>query len=377
MISPIDKLLSLPPYGLSPFEKQRVFLPAVQAALMHHYQRCQPFKIWCDKQKFNPNAPITELASIPFMPVNVFKTMTLRSVPAREIVRVLTSSATSSQIPSRVELDNVTRERQLRCLTAVLADLLGTTRRPFIVLDLPPTDQIKTDLELSARVAGLRGYLIASSETYYALKNDNGNPALDLEYLIKTVRTLSQAETPFCILGYTYMLYQYVLRPLRERGVNIRLPETTRLLHFGGWKKLGDLAVSKEALNALASSVFDLPAGSIRDIYGFTEQLGVIYPDDANGVKRAPVYSEVLVRDPVSLEVLPDGQAGLLEFITPLPNSYPGVALLTDDMGSVIDRRSGSNDQGGRRFEIIGRAKDAEVRGCGDTLAEQIYEVRS
>ena len=100
----------------------------------------------------------------------------------------------------------------------------------------------------------------------------------------------------------------------------------------------------------------------IVDIYGFTEQLGVIYPDDARGVKRVPTYSEVLVRDPRSLAVVPNGEVGLLEFVCPLPHSYPGVAVLLDDMGRIVSR------EGDTAFEIVGRAEKAEARGCGDTL---------
>jgi phenylacetate-coenzyme A ligase PaaK-like adenylate-forming protein len=113
-----------------------------------------------------------------------------------------------------------------------------------------------------------------------------------------------------------------------------------------------------------------LPAGSIVDIYGFTEQLGVIYADDSQGVKRAPTYAEVLVRDPRTLEVVPDGAVGLLEFICPLPHSYPGIAVLLDDMGRIISR----DGEQGTGFEVLGRAEQAEARGCGDTLPRQVYD---
>ena len=90
----------------------------------------------------------------------------------------------------------------------------------------------------------------------------------------------------------------------------------------------------------------------------------------------APVYSEVIVRDPVTLESLPDGMPGLLEFITPLPHSYPGIALLLDDMGRIVSRDRKQGGRYGTRFEVLGRAQGSEIRGCGDTLPEQIYQVR-
>ena len=99
----------------------------------------------------------------------------------------------------------------------------------------------------------------------------------------------------------------------------------------------------------------------------------MIYPDDSQGVKRTPAYAEVLVRDPRTLKVVPDGNVGLLEFVCPLPHSYPGIAVLLDDMGRIVSRDpAGARYSGARRdgtgFEIVGRAERAETRGCGDTL---------
>ena len=165
------------------------------------------------------------------------------------------------------------------------------------------------------------------------------------------------------------------VRPLREQGIRIELPPLTFVIHFGGWKKLHQQAVTKPVLTAHAAEVFGLPADhryvvpAIVDIYGFTEQLGVIYPDDSQGVKRTPTYAEVLVRDPRTLEVVPDGDVGLLEFICPLPHSYPGVAVLLDDMGRIVDRDPTA-------FEVVGRAERAEPRGCGDTLPKQVYQTQ-
>jgi hypothetical protein len=178
------------------------------------------------------------------------------------------------------------------------------------------------------------------------------------------------------VIGYTYMLYQYVVAPLARAGRQLPLPAGSMVLHFGGWKRLERQAVDRVRLNAEVARVFAMDEPCIRDVYGFTEQLGVIYPDDGNGVRLAPVYAEVIVRDPVTLDPVPDGMPGLLEFITPLPHSYPGIALLLDDMGRIVSRDREVGGLYGTRFEVIGRARGAEVRGCGDTLPEQVYQVQ-
>lgn len=232
-------------------------------------------------------------------------------------------------------------------------------------------------MELSARVAGLRGYLMMASEIHHVLKTKDGPPELNVDKLRELIDQFREQSTAVCVIGYTYMLYQYVVAPLAQAGLRMQLPAGSMVLHFGGWKRLERQAVDRARLNAEVGQVFGHAEPYIRDVYGFTEQLGVIYPDDGHGVRLAPVYADVIVRDPITLEPVPDGMPGLLEFITPLPHSYPGIALLVDDMGRIVSRDRGDDGRYGTRFEVLGRARGAEIRGCGDTLPEQIYKVRA
>jgi phenylacetate-coenzyme A ligase PaaK-like adenylate-forming protein len=369
----IDELLRQPPYASRPGEHQDLLRAAVREAIGHHCARCPLFARWYHKQGVNPDAEIEDLARVPFLPVSIFKRLTLQSVGEQDVVRVLKSSATSSQTPSRVVLDRVTRDRQMRTLAVMLSALMGSVRRPFVVLDVAAVQG--ADMELSARVAGLRGYLMMASETHYVLKADAGPIELDVEKLKTTLELLRVQNVAVCLIGYTYMLYQYVVAPLARAGMSLPLPAGSMVLHFGGWKRLERQAVNRTQLNSEVGQVFGIAEQCIRDVYGFTEQLGVIYPDDGRGVRLAPVYAEVIVRDPITLEPAPDGVPGLLEFITPLPHSYPGIALLLDDMGRIVSRDDADGGRYGTRFEVLGRARGAEIRGCGDTLPEQVYQV--
>lgn len=372
--SAVDALLELPPYGLTTEAKTAALIRAVREELVFHYEHCPLFQKWCRRQGFRPQDEISDLASVPFLPVGIFKRLLLCSVPNEQIVRVLTSSATSSQTPSRIVLDQVTRNRQIRALTSILMHRIGGQRRPFIILDTPPESETVTTSELSARAAGMRGYLMAATRKEYVLKNSATGLTLDLDKLIDLVDGFKAQGTPFCVLGYTYVLYRHVVAALRDEGVCLELPENATILHFGGWKKLHHHAVTPAVLNAHTAEVFGIASHAICDVYGFTEQLGVIYPDGIDGIKRTPSYSEVFVRDPRTLDVLPDGETGLLEFVCPLPHSYPGVAVLLDDLGRIVTRDPGPNGTMGTGFEIVGRAPQAEPRGCGDTLPAQVYE---
>ena len=56
--------------------------------------------------------------------------------------------------------------------------------------------------------------------------------------------------------------------------------------------------------------------------------------------------------------------------------SYPGVSILLDDTGRIVSRDREVDGRYGTRFEVLGRAKGAQIRGCGDTLPETVYQAR-
>lgn len=373
-MSIVDELLKQPPYRSSVDQNKDMLRAAVQDAIIHHCTHCPPYARWYKKQGVDPQAPVEDLSNVPYLPVTVFKRFSLRSVGDEKVVRVLKSSATSSQTPSSVALDSITRARQMRTLTVLMGDLIGKGRRPFIVFDAPPGKG--ADIELSARVAGMRGYLMMASESHYVLDKTDEGLALNVDKLRELLERFVENKTPICLIGYTYVLYQYVVAGLLKSGVRFELPAGSSVLHFGGWKRLEHLAVEREAFNADVGRVFVMDELRVRDIYGFTEQLGVIYPDDGHGVRLAPAYTEVFARDPFTLKIQPDGVPGLLQFITPMPHSYPGISILLDDMGRVVSRDKCIDGRYGTRFEVMGRARGAEIRGCGDTLPEKVYQVQ-
>lgn len=377
MTSCVEKLLKAEPFTTSADSKKALLLPAVVESMAWHFDSCALFQRWCQKQGFSPKTSgISELSDIPYLPVNIFKRLSLRTSDENNVVKTLRSSGTSSQIPSTVVLDKTTRDRQMKALASSLKQIIGPNRRPFIVLDAAPSaDVSSTNSDLSARVAGMRGYLMGASKVHYVMKHVDGVPILDIEALQGSIDEIAASGSDLCVIGYTFVLYQHVVRELAAMGKQLILPDSAVLIHFGGWKKLEDQRVGKAQLATETASAFGIARSRIFDIYGFTEQLGVIYPDDSEGLKRTPVFSEVIVRDPVTFEVMKDGETGLLQFITPLPHSYPGVAILTDDMGRILSRRAGTSGWCGTGFEIVGRAKNAEVRGCGDTLPKSVYQV--
>ncbi len=367
-----EELIKEKPFGFDETEKKTggIFYEALKEELCFHYDNNEKYRRFCDNKNFDPHGFCGELSEIPPVQVSVFKDMgrELSSVPKEQIKLTLQSSATSG-VPSSVPVDKITSKRQAKAMVHVVGDFIGNERKPFLIMDVDPSTGFRN--LLGARFAAVSGYLNFASRAGYFLKVSEKNTYyFDVDGIDKFISELKEDE-PAVVFGFTYILYSEVIRPLSEKGVSFTLPEGSKIIHIGGWKKLESEKIDHEEFNRRAADLFGIKPEDVIDIYGFTEQMGLNYPTCACGCKHASAYSEVIVRDTVTKEVLSNGKEGLMEFITPVPHSYPGNAVLTDDIG-VIEDGECPYGRSGTRFKIIGRLKKAEVRGCGDILSSKL-----
>lgn len=363
------QLLSMPPYEQSA-EADKLYMQALQEELQFHYDHNEAYRQFCKRKGFNPHDPLTDIAQIHPVAVSVFKELgfSLASVPKEDIRLRLQSSATSGT-PSTIVVDKETSRRQAKAMVKVMQEVIGRERKPFLVMDIDPRSEFKA--LLGARFAAITGYLNFASKAAYFLKaNEKKVSYFDVVAMQEYLQTLP-AEQPVVVFGFTYILYSQVLKALQASQIQLHLPTGSKIIHIGGWKKLESEKVEKSLFNKQLSEVFGIEPTDVVDIYGFTEQMGLNYPDCPCGCKHTSNYVRVLVRDPQTHKVLPAGKEGMLEFISPVPHSYPGNAVLTDDLGYIIDEPCPCG-RGGTRFVVTGRLKKAEIRGCGDILANKL-----
>ena len=78
----------------------------------------------------------SRISELPFLPVGMLKANPpLAFIVPDEVKRTLTSSATTSQSPSRVVLDAATSRRMTKGVVTIVRDYIGTSRRPYLVVD--------------------------------------------------------------------------------------------------------------------------------------------------------------------------------------------------------------------------------------------------
>ena len=138
MISPARALLDRGPYALGQAEKRAALGPALEALTRHHHAACAPYRDIVARV-FGGLAGVdfSRLEHLPFLPVSLFKSLELRSVPAGEVIKVLTSSGTTGTSVSRVYVDAETSQVQSATLVKVAQHHLVRQLLPMVIVDHP------------------------------------------------------------------------------------------------------------------------------------------------------------------------------------------------------------------------------------------------
>jgi hypothetical protein len=366
-------ILDCKPYDLDKDEKDSLFKENLIDELIHHFNNNKLYRQFCEKNDFNPCSFSGHINEIPAIPVHVFKALggVLNSVGQQEISFSLNSSATSGK-PSTILVDKLTAKRQKIAMAKVMQEVLGVKRQKFCIMDINPSSSKATNL--GARIAAIKGYLnFSSSSSYFIDYCDKKNGLIFKKEDFLNFIASANRDEPLVIFGFTFVLYHDVIKSLLDDNLELALPAGSKIIHIGGWKKLEDQKVDKSIFNKQIAQLFKITEKDITDIYGFTEQMGINYPDCEAGWKHVPSYSEVLVRDESNHSLMKDHEIGLLQFFSPIPHSYPGNVVLTDDLG-FMDSGKCQCGRNTKRFKVVGRAHKAEVRGCGDVMSEKIAD---
>jgi hypothetical protein len=355
--SPIEILLNKKPYSLTYLDKNQLFLNAMKESVKFHFFKSKEFSNLCKSKNFDPDSDYL-LESLPFLPVSIFKKFKLKSVLESEIFKTIHSSATTGNNPSTIFLDRITSQRQTKALVSIMSNFL-LEKKDFIVFDTKESKQDSS--EVKSRSSAIRGFLPFMQTINFVLDEQ-------LSLNVEKIQSFKHGNS-YCIFGFTWLLYKIINENNNEEIKNyLRSFNHPNILHIGGWKKLQDLKITKEDFYDQISDFFDTPKEKIIDIYGMTEQLGTIYPDCEYGNKHVPVYSEIIIRNPNTLREEEIKKTGLIQLISPIPHSYPGVSLLSDDLGHIVGIDDCPCGRKGKYFVFDKRSDKVEVKGCGDSI---------
>ncbi len=347
----MSALLDQPPYGP---RENAAFLREMEQLTRHHLAGCPLYaKIWGHWQGAE------SVEDLPFLHVGLFKRLVFRTDHAGIVhERTLHSSSTTGTQPSQVVLDSFSSNLQSRSVLAILKDVVGDRQRPLLILD--DGRSLRQRGMVSARMAAALSLRPLATDIHFLLGNSSAPGSMKWDMLAEVLA----GSNEFLVYGFTSMLWQ----AWGAAGIPAEVQERLRgkkihFVHSGGWKRLEAQRVERDQFDgALTRNLH--PDSRVVDYYGMVEQVGMIYPLCEHGFRHVPVWADVLVRDAYSLQVV-EGQPGQIQLLNTLAYGAPYHSVLSEDMGRTVPGPCACG-RSGKRFELLGRMPQAELRGCAN-----------
>lgn len=233
-------------------------------------------------------------------------------------------------------------------------------RLPLLSL-IPPPWELR-DSSLSFMMGVVAELLCAPGGGWFV---DAGGD-MDAQGMAGALQTAEAAGEPVLLAG-TAFAWVHWLDAMERRGLEVRLPEGSRILETGGFKGRSR-TLSREELYGALEARLGIPAFRIVNEYGMTELLSQFYepvlveggPGDPRERRHVgPPWIRTRVLDPETLDEVSPGEPGLLCHLD-LANLFSVSAVLTEDLGVAVTDG----------FRVLGRAPGAEPRGCSRAMDE-------
>ncbi len=325
------------------------------------FENNAPYRSFCEKRGVEPNS-IRSYRDIPAVPTDVFKHVRLTTTDAP--VRTFRTSGTT--VGER-------GEHHFGTLEVYQASLVG----PFKRFCVPDTDQIRMlivapsgsdlpDSSLSFMLDELLERFGDADSGYFVRQTDEG-----LEMAFDELgRALDQAEADGVVtmlLGTAFGFAEF----FDANDRNWQLADGSRVMETGGFKGKSR-EISRDELYELFEARLGVPEPRCVSEYSMTELSSQAYTDDLFdnlqhgvshrvGVLQTPPWARVEIVDPLTFEPIDEADTqGLIRWYD-LANTESVIAVQTSDLGVLVE---------GGGFKLLGRAPQAQLRGCSLTIEE-------
>jgi hypothetical protein len=352
----LEEIIEMPPFSLAAPERSALLVRGLNHLTGLHRRRCERYNRIVDVVGAGATSEAARVEDVPFVPVRLFKTHELRSVEPGEVVKTMTSSGTGGQV-SRIFLDRETAANQTKVLSKLMGTLIGKKRLPMLIVDSRAA--IKDRNLFSARGAGILGFSMFGYDVEYALDEK-------MELDLPRVRAFlaRHPNEPILLFGFTFMIWLHLCEVLERTGERLDISRGI-MVHGGGWKKLVDRAITNDGFKRKLRELTGIQ--QVINYYGMVEQTGSIFLECEHGRLHSSIFSDIVVRKPADFTPCKVNEVGLVQLLSLLPSSYPGHSILSEDEGRILGEDDCPCGRKGKYFEILGRVKNAEVRGCSDT----------
>ena len=315
----------------------------------YQFRRNLYYQKFCALEKKSPQN-VNNWKDVPAMPALAFKELVLTSFAPRARVRVFHSSGTTREIKAAHFFDTL-RLYERSLLPVFEKNLLpGGGKYSFYFL-MPPAKEAPHS-SLSYMMDAVNRRFARGRGKFYVKK--------DVPQFARLMADLKKEKGKAMVLSTAFALKGF-LDFLAAKKTRFGLVRGSRLMETGGFK--GRIKeISKKALYAQCSSRLGISAKDCVSEYGMTELSSQMYAGPS-GRFAGPAWLRTLVVDPRTGKEAKKGSAGLLRHVD-LANRGSVMAVQTEDMGRAV----------GDGFELLGRAKGSELRGCSLSYEEFVRE---
>lgn len=320
------------------------------------------YRVWCESLGRTP-ASVQHPNEIPSVPTSAFKEFDLSCLPVDSRTTVFHSSGTTLQKRSRHFHDAIS-------LTVYEASL-----KPWFARHLLGNHgELGSELRLISLTPDVHdaphsslAYMMKTVEqtffpgrAVFAGRVELGNWELDLERLIPALDVAVRVAQPVCLAG-TAFNFVHLLEHLEAEQRTVSLPPGSRVMETGGYKGRSRALARGELHRLICEKLGVLPSMVVCE-YGMSELSSQAYDQIADGDHgmdadprrfHFPPWCCARVVNPESGLEVDVNQSGVLQLLD-LANVYSVACIRTEDI--AIRRDFG--------FELVGRAMQAEPRGC-------------
>ncbi|PKM93597.1 MAG: hypothetical protein CVU84_14600 [Firmicutes bacterium HGW-Firmicutes-1] len=332
---------------------QKLQFGFIKQAYTHHYKVNKDFRNYSNRRGVKPDdiKKHEDLIKIPLIPSSIFKLKIVKSCNENEIIKVCTSSGTKGSI-SKVYRDEVTLNRFLGAMQTVIDNTLGLD--DVFCINLGPSTEEAGDLWFS--------YVLSLMDMVFPMENFIVDGNFYPQKVVDQVCDVVDRFENIVIIGAPIMFIE-LMKHMEDHDIKIDKCKSIMFITAGGWKRASGQAISKkEFCEQLKKYFIGMSEENSRDIFNMVE-LNTIFCECNKKIKHSPPWVKIYIIDPFTLELVKDGEVGLIAYLDPTAVSFP-CFILTDDVGKISLNGQCECGRTGQGLEIIRRVESKESRGC-------------
>jgi hypothetical protein len=282
---------------------------------------------------------ITSVESIPFLPIEAFKSNKVVTGQFYD-EQVFKSSGTTSSISERSNHHVRSLDWYREISTSIFNGIVGPVSS-YKWFGLLPGYADRGD---SSLIFMVKHFMLKSGD----VKSDSF--FTDNYYALNDLLQMN-SEEKIALIGVTHALLGW-LEGDDSPSFPPELMSKLTIIETGGMKGHGKEPLRDEVHSSIRVA---LPNVNILSEYGMTELMSQAYSQDGK-FYESPNWMKIFIKDTSDpMSVVPDGRTGRVQIID-LANIDSCAFISTSDLGKM------EIDTG--RFEILGRFDNSEVRGC-------------